>query len=265
MRGRLYRSESVLREAFEFLKQKDRSETPLRYLLYTPTAWLHYHRNEIDQATIYAAGASGYGEQVGFARDVVEGSVILSFCYMATGETEKAEQCLHKARLAAQEGGVSEASIHPDPWFVRFSMATGDVRKAVDWSSGARSSLDGAFSSRLIQDTATYAEFLIRQRSYRKAGSILTKLRRLCVNRNMMEAVLDIDIVRSTALFAQERTEQARRIIEKALSFAEAEGYVQPFVDRSSLILPLLIDLKTADLGLRQFSHVNRVLAACGA
>ncbi len=81
----------------------------------------------------------------------------------------------------------------------------------------------------------------------------------------MMEAVLDIDIARSAALFAEKRYEQARRIMEKALSFAEAEGYVRPFFNHVAVVLPLLNDMKRAKLDLRQSSHLKVIMAASAA
>lgn len=264
MQGRLYRSEAVLNQAFEFLQEKGLSETPLRYLLYIPVAWLHYQRNETDEAAKYATAAAAYGEHVGFARDSMEGNILLGLISLAKGEIEQAEHSLRRARLAAEEPGVSDASVHVDAWLALLSLAEGNNLQAAEWSRQNRVLFNEPLSGRLIQNAMIHAELLMRQGLYRKADSLLLRLRRICMDRNMKEAVLDVDIVHSAALFAENKVDRAQRIMKNALSFAEGEGYVQPFVRHQASILPLLNGLKDSDLGLRQSSYVKTILAECG-
>ena len=59
------------------------------------------------------------------------------------------------------------------------------------------------------------------------------------------------------------QTPRAKQVMEGALSFAEAEGYVRPFLKYAATIFPLLSDMKAADLSLRQFLQLKTVMAAC--
>ncbi len=176
MQGRLYRSEAVLREAFEFVREKDLSEAPLQYILYLPMAWIYYNRNEMEKASKYASGAASYGEHVGFARDIAEGNLLLSLIHLATGEMKEAEEYLRKVRLATEGRGISEASVSADPWRVRLSMAEGDLAYAVEWSNRERLSLTGPFSSRLVYEVMTHVELLLRSKLYGKVDKTLMKL-----------------------------------------------------------------------------------------
>jgi LuxR family maltose regulon positive regulatory protein len=263
MRGRLRASEAVLQEAFEFLEQRKLDETPLRYFLYVPLAWVFYHRNDMENASKYAAAATSHGEHVGFVRDIAEGNLLLALTHMAGGRMRESEDCLRKIRLVTERQGIPKAGFDPDPWLVHLSMADGDLRYAAEWSERRNPSAEESFSIGVIRNCMAQVELLIRGRHFRKAESIFQKLRPLCVDREMMEAVLDIDIARSAAFYADKHHDRAKQVMEGALSFAEAEGYVRPFLKYATMIFPLLSDMKAADLSLRQFLQLKTIMASC--
>ena len=62
------------------------STTPSRYFLYVPLAWVFYHRNDMENASKYAAAATGHGEHVGFVRDIAEGNLLLALTHLAEGK-----------------------------------------------------------------------------------------------------------------------------------------------------------------------------------
>lgn len=261
--GRLNKSEALLRQAFEFLEEKGVSETPLRYALYLPVGWLHYYRNELEKASEYAAGAERYGEHVRFAREIAEANLLLSLVYMASGRMHEAEDCLHKVQLVTEERGVADTRVLAEPWIARSAMAQGDIRHAMEWSSHRGFSPAEAFTAQTPHEGMAYVDLLARRKLYAEAHETLGQLRSLCQERNLMMAVLDIDIADSAVLYALKDYGSARQIIERALVFAEAEGYIRPFLDYAPGIFPLLSDLKRVDLGPRLSSHLRAILAAC--
>jgi LuxR family transcriptional regulator, maltose regulon positive regulatory protein len=263
LRGRLRTSEAVLKEGFEFLREKNLDKASLRHFLYVPLAWVYYQRNEIENAAKYASAAVSHGEQVGFVRDVAEGNLLLALVDMAAGKTVESEECLRKIRLVSEKQGIPETGFSPEPWLIHLSMAEGDVRRAVEWSDRRNLLIDDNFSIESLRNSMVQVELLIRERHYRKAVSILQKLRPRCVDRGMMEAVLDIDIALCVAFYADKHHERAGHVMEGALSFAESEGYVRPFLNYAAMIFPLLSDMRVADLGLRQFLQLKTIMAAC--
>jgi LuxR family transcriptional regulator, maltose regulon positive regulatory protein len=263
MQGRLNRSEAVLREAFEFLELRGISETPLRYVLYLPMGWLHYQRNDLERASEYAAAAARYGEHVRFARDMAESNLLLSLIHKASGAMKEAEDCLHKVRLITEERGVSDTGVSAEPWIARLSMVHGDIRFAVEWSGGKDFLVGDTFTGQTVHEFMAYIELLIHQRMYLQADEILKGLRNQCVERNMMKAVLDIDIAQSAVACGLKSYEQAGQILRKALAFAEIEGYVRPFLDFAPHIFPLLSEMKRTDLGPRLASHLRTIMNGC--
>jgi LuxR family transcriptional regulator, maltose regulon positive regulatory protein len=263
MQGHLRASEAVLQDGFEFLQQKGLELTPLRNVFYTPLAWIFYQRNDIESTLKYAGAATSYGEHVGFVRDIMEGNLLLSLSHKALGKMKESEDYLRKIRLVTERQGIAAAGLSTESWLARLWMAEDNLRYAAEWCRQRNPSLDEPFSGRLIRDCMVGAELLIREKRYRKAEAILVRLRQMCVDRRMMEAVLDIDIAYSAALYAEKRRERAAEVMESALTFAESEGYIRPFLDYAQMIFPLLSDMKAADLSLRQFLHLKEIMTAC--
>lgn len=261
VQGRLRRSEAVLREALEFLEERNISDTPLRYSLYLPMAWIYYNRNELKDALTYATGATTYAEHVEFVRDIAEGNLLLALIHFADSRMNEARECLQKVRVATERPGVSEVSLCAEPWLARLSMAEGDIRHAVEWSNQMDFSLDGRFSSQLVHDALTRVELSFRRELYQEAIVVLTSLKSLCLERNMMEAVLLIDIAQAAILYACNRRDEAQRIMDQALSFAEEEGYVRPFCS-NVFIFPLLCEMKQNSSRFQQSSVLSRMIVA---
>jgi LuxR family maltose regulon positive regulatory protein len=261
--GRLNKSEAVLRQASEFLEQTGTSETPLRYVLYLPMGWLYYHRNDLEKASEYASAAERYGEHVDFAKDIAEASLLLSLVHAASGKMKQAEDYLHKVRVVAEERGVADTGVAAESWLARLSMAGGDLHEALEWARGKDFSPGTDITGHLVHDYMTYAELLMRQRLYREADALLRKMRPLCVERNMMKAVLDVDIASSAAAYWLKERERARQTMERALAFAEAEGYLRPFLDHAPGIFHLLSDMKRMELPPRLAAHLRKIMAAC--
>jgi DNA-binding CsgD family transcriptional regulator len=92
---------------------------------------------------------------------------------------------------------------------------------------------------------------------------MLVILRDRCVDHNMMEAVLDVDILMAASAYALKDRRQAKAFLEGALRFAEAEGYVRPFVDRAQIISPLLFEVAVHLSKTEGSSHAVKVAKAC--
>ena len=264
MQGNLRRSEAILQQAFEFLERKGLSDTPLKFILYLPLAWISYHYNNLDKALEYATIALKYGERVRFARDIIEGNLLLSLIHLANKETEKANQCMQNMQQVSKEIDGPNPSMSPEPWAARLSMIRNDISCVQQWSNQRKLSIDEPFSLCFIHECLTQAELLHRQGRYKETVSILEKLHERCTKRNMMEAVLEIDLLHAATLYALNDRGRAKEIMEQALSFSESEGYIRPFVNYAPMIFPLLNDMAGTDSDRLESSHFRAILSACG-
>lgn len=263
IRGRLHRSEAILEEAFDFLRLKGLSGTPLRFLLYLSVAWVCYHRNDMEKALEYAKGAASYGEQVKFARDAIEGNVLLSLIYFAKGNREETESRVREAERLSNEFGAADRNGSPDPRIQGLLLRLGGIFYAAQSIDQHRLTRDQPFSIYFFRDCLFKADLLCHRGSPRVAVKLLEQLRERCVERRMMEAVLEIDLYRCAVHRLLEEDEKARYILEKALSFADPEWYVRPFVDHAAAVLPILNDLVRKHSERRLSAHFREVLCAC--
>ncbi len=243
-RGRLSRSEAMLREGLQLVKRKGLLGTPLKDLLYLPMAWVHYHHNDLDNALKYAEDALKYAEPPSCpVGDVIEGNLLLCLIYRARNRPRDAARCLEKMERVSKEISAPETSVSVHPWVVRFTLQGGDIRYALQWSKERKLSLDEPFSYRLIDEVITQADLLYRLQSYEEVLEMLNRFRPLCVEQDMMEAVLQIDLFLCAAHYSLGHNDQAGRICEKALAWAETEGYVRPFADFAPIISPVVAAL----------------------
>ncbi len=262
MRGNLHRAETILQEAFALLDSSGLSDTPLKFMLYMPMAWVCYHRNDLDNARYYALGAARYGERSAFTRDLLESNLLLTLVCMGQGDTSGADRYLREMRRVYRGVTPPGPGISPDPWIVRFSMIDGDTRYAVQWFEERKFSMDKPFSLGFLHDARNRAELLYRQGSYEESTRILEKLRRLCVDRQMMEAVLEIDLLDCAVLYMLGDSDRAKDEMEKVLRRAETEGYVRLCINRAALLLPLWLEMADTLENPKGASYLNVILSA---
>ena len=102
----------------------------------------------------------------------------------------------------------------------RLDSAAGNLERAQEWMKRRKLSMDEPFSLRFALEGLTHAELMVRLGRFREAQPVLETLRIRCEAHNMMEAVLDIDLLRSGSLYALNDRKGARTVMEKALRFS---------------------------------------------
>lgn len=264
MKGNLYKSESIIKEAFGIIEQEELIDTPLKYMLYLPMAWNSFYRNDIDNALEYASKIVQYCDLTLFKRDNIEGNLILVLVYESMGAIEEVEECIQKVRRLPRDTHVTGMDISADPWLARIKLACGDIEYCRQWSDQRKLSMDEPFSLIFLYECMTQAELFFKQENYQKAVNLLDSIRKRCSDNNMLEAVLDIDIARSANLYMLDDHDTAQSVMGNSLSFAEAKGYIRPFVKYASTLFPLLSDMAWISPINNMSSFLRSILKACG-
>ncbi len=241
--GHLHRSEALLKEALEMLDRRGLSESPLKSSLYLPMAWIAYYRNDLHGAQEYVVSAMAFGEQATFVRDVVDGWLLLLLIRLARGEPEEAARSVQKAREVVRGLDASDTVASLDAWIIRISMVKGDLKAAMRWADQRKLSMDEPFSNRFLHECLANVEVLHRQGFHEKAAGMLQELRGLCSDRNLMVAVFDIDLFYAGVLHALNDHEGAVAVMERAVAFADSEGFVKPMWDYGPLIAPIVLEM----------------------
>jgi len=262
--GRLNQSGKILEDALLFLSRRKLYDAPLKYTLYLPMAWVFYHRHELEKALEFGLISLRYAEQIEHVDLVLQGYYLVARIYQSMGVKDKAAQ---NTRLLLS---FSKSLDHPKPaayteaLAAALSMGQDDVGFALAWEDRRNLRIDEPFSLYFLVEAITSAIVCLYRGKLPQAMDLLENLRIRCVKRNLMEIVLEIDVLLSGVLWMSGKKDQAKSMMKKALLFGETEGYIQPFVNFSLVIVPLMTDIarNTPEYGLS--AYFNRVLKACG-
>ena len=239
IKGQLSQSDKILQDAFVFLDQRKLYDTPLKFLLYLPMAWIFYQRNQLDKALEYASISIRYAERAGHIDPILQGYFLLSRIFMAKGDLDKAMQ--YGQTLKSLSKGLDHPSLsdYTDAVFAFLSLSRGETGTMQKKASQRKLDVSQPFSFHFLAEAMAWAIVILSQGRFSETIKLLETLHKCCEKQNMMETVLEIDILHSSVLFLMGEREEAAVIIEKSLSFAEKEGYIRPFLNYTPLIGPL--------------------------
>ena len=234
--GHLHRASAILEEAFLFLDRKGLSDAGLKSALYLPMGWVLYCRNDLWKALEYTTAAVRYLEQTGAVSFLLEGQLLLSSIHMAAGHPLKAEAWVHEMRRASRATGNQNLVVVMEACAAYPFIGEGDATWLERWVRSRESLPEQPFSFQLILDYLTRAGLLLRQERYRESLRKLEALRETCITRNMMMPVIDIDLMRSVALYGLDRPEHADALLAQAIELCENEGYIRMVLNYAPIL-----------------------------
>lgn len=263
--GHLRGAEATVEKGFLFLRQKGLSESPLSSILCFEMAWVTYQRKDLDRALDYLSIALKYLDQASFSNEIATGYFLLSLIRLARGEAEEARKSARKIEEVSASSGESYSVALANAFCARLHICLGDLEWAQGWSDRRRLALDEAFSYRFVHECLAIAELSYGQERFHDAIRILKALHDECEKRELREFQLETDLLLCAALDRLQERAAGKSILEKSLAFAQAEGYVTPFVNRGKDLSPLLVELG-ADLRSRgrRTTYLEGVMKACG-
>jgi LuxR family maltose regulon positive regulatory protein len=241
--GDLKGAESVLNGGLYFVREKQLHDGTLEYFFYVPMALIFYARNELEKAKRYVINDLRVARNSNFATDIVDASFLLAMINMAMGKPERANACMRRVEALSKTSRAASFVAFSRAYIASVCLMQGNLEVAEAWAKQRRLSLEEPFSIRFVFESLLQARIYYYREMYEEAGQMMEKLRRNCVERNMLEAVLEIDILCSATLYASNRHKEAKELMMKAIAFAEAQGYVRPFVDYWPFVSTLLLDI----------------------
>jgi LuxR family maltose regulon positive regulatory protein len=262
--GRLHRSENTFREALDFLGQKGLSDTPLKYIFYLNMAWIFYFRNQLDEAFEYAAAASRCAEQAQTAYAAIEGDVLLYMIHRARGEREEEIESRNRQKMQwaarIERSPSAENLVYCLTAFLQM-----DIKRAEEYAAHRKFDLNQPYSLTLLFQCLGHAKLLYMQGRYQEAAHTLEVARTFCVNQNMREIMIDVDLLRSAVFWVLNESNQAKEIMEETLTFCATEGYIRQFINHAEIISPVLVDMARNTSNREGSSrYLMTVMKACG-
>jgi LuxR family maltose regulon positive regulatory protein len=190
---------------------------------------------------------------------------------LALGRTDLAAADLAYARQIARDHNVMRVSFRADLLESRMAVQASDSKKAVEFLKAA----DAAFAGQNVMDRTIFSEkyefflverlfVLIAQRQFseavRLAGKALRSASAAVRGRNVIEFL----VLQASAWNGLGNTEKAAAKLEQALSLAERERIVRPFLDVGREIIPLFRQLKHKEKLRAPVAGILSVLGDCG-
>ncbi len=216
--------------------------------------------NDLEGALRHAREAIELCEQWGWPEGLAFGYLRLARALQAVGDADGAHEAIRKARQAAS--GLS-------PWFgahmaahqARLWLAQGNLTPASHWAQESGLSADDELNYQYMGEYSVLARVLIAQVRLDEASRLLARLLEMTEAAGAMSYVIETLVLQALALQAQGKDDQALTVLERALSFAEPEGYVRTFIDKGA---PMAALLRTAASRGIALDYVSKLLAAFG-
>jgi LuxR family maltose regulon positive regulatory protein len=228
---------------------------------------IHCERDNLRAATQHLLASQELGEHNGLPQHRYRSRVAMARIRKAEGDLDGALDLLNEAERCY----VSDffPNVRPVPALkVRVWIRQGRFGEAVGWAREHGLSADDDLSYLREFEHITLARLLLARHEHecpepcaREAAELLQRLLLAAEEGGRTGRVIEIAMLQALAHHAQGEMSAALVCLGRAVTLAEAEGYVRIFADEGPAIVPLL--RAVAKQGSRQ-NYARRLLAAVG-
>ncbi|MBW2367393.1 MAG: hypothetical protein JRH15_05870 [Deltaproteobacteria bacterium] len=263
IQGHLREAEAILKEGLDWAKSERIPVPDFRKTYHFDMAVICYFRNELNAALEHITDALKYLSAPQLIDFQTEGYRLKALICLAMGESLEARHCIEKSQAFAIRSNSPFFIDYAESDGARLYLLNGETDSAVQWEKKRNFRLDEPFSEKYESDCLVMAHLRLMQGKYVAVIESLDTIRPRSFNRQRMESVLKIDIIYAAALHALTQKKAALSVLEKAVAFAEKDGYVRPFINYAPFIGEILIDLRQSPQPKVQ-THVDYLIKSCG-
>src|SRR5215210_6720196 len=246
VQGRLLEAEKAYRWALRPEIGKGKPQLPVAGWAYLGMGELLREWNDLDAATRYLMEGLELGKWVGAAGPLAITYTALARVKQAQGEANGALEAIDMARKNAQDFQVHDPLNPLAANLARVQLAQGDVAATVRWVRERKLGVDDELNYMREIEHLVLARVLIAQDRPDDALRLLGRLLSAAHAAGRMGSVIEILVLQALLLQAEGHTARAVRILGDALSLAEPEGYRRIFVDEGAPIAALLRRVSSA-------------------
>jgi ATP/maltotriose-dependent transcriptional regulator MalT len=239
--GELHRAAVCYRQVLaEAREQEDRDDIGHAQL---GLAQLFYEWNELEAAQQAAQEAFDLGQQLADEEFRTQAILVLARVEHARGESTSAQQ-----RLAAL---LSQMPPHSSPLlyrlfrevraqYARLQLATGDLSAVQRWVSSRSHDDEALPSTQRAREELLVARWLLAQGKVEEALDILVVLLDAAQQEGRIHSMLENQVLMALAYVARRQAQEARQMLQTALTMTYAEGYLRLFLDDGDAMASLL-------------------------
>ncbi len=260
-RGQLKQSEKIAQQVLQHaMVQRGKLPEPASISLVV-LSQIHVERNELDMAERFLQRAADVDPNPTSSNMTVQLAILRAELQSAQGKGEEARATLQAARElhARRPSGI---------WSDQDLIAYEAISWLRDGERAAAEQLMSQGSDPGIHPLSdlVYAEMALLRKKFDVAERLLQRLLSEYPDGLQYEPLLPARIMLALALFGQHKINQSRQVMADALRLAAPERFIRPFLDYSSLSIPLLpLVLQTENLTAEAQAFIREILQLSGS
>jgi LuxR family maltose regulon positive regulatory protein len=262
MQGHLHTAIEVYQSAIDLASEAHQQPVPFAGMAHVGMAGSLYEWNNLDEALDNATAGLRLSKMGGFVAYQIFGYALLAKIHAAQGNYNQTIEMLQKAEWLGQDSEYDlvmalVAEIRIRMWIRQENLAAAEAWAQAHWVD----SVDDLDAGGEIEQIVV-AQVFAAQGKFEQALSWLALLFKGAQAARRMESVLKILTLQAVIFQTQQKTDRALSALERALSFAEAEGYTRIFIDHGQPMAELLRSALTHGI---VPNYAAQLLAQCEA
>ncbi len=199
-----------------------------------------FEQNQIETAHRYATSALELARETSDRRVMITSLVMLARIHQVLEKPDQADAFMKQAVQHSQDSNIKSMMNWVESWQACLWLAQNKLAEATHWANVKSMAADDQFDGQMVFEYLTLARLLITQQQNDQAQSLLDRLIELAQTLEQCQYVVEALILQAVILNAQNELNLSISVIEKAMLFAEPEGYLQCFINDSEAMVPLL-------------------------
>jgi LuxR family transcriptional regulator, maltose regulon positive regulatory protein len=239
--GELHRAAACYRQVLaEARAQEDRDDIAHAQL---GLAQLFYEWNELESAQQAAQEAFDLGQQLADEEFRTQAILVLARVEHARGESTSAQQrfAAFLSQMPPQSSPLlSRLFREVRVQYARLQLATGDLSAVQRWVSSRSHDDEALPSTQRAREELLVARWLLAQGKVEEALDILVVLLDAAQQEGRIHSMLENQVLMALAYVTRRQAQEARQMLQTALTMTYAEGYLRLFLDDGDAMAPLL-------------------------
>lgn len=268
VQGQLRAAATMYRQTIQLSTEPDK-QLPIVSMVYSSLGRLLYEWNDLEQAAHTLQESITWGQRWAAADIRSIGLLYLAYIRLAQQQPQAARELMQQAEQALHDRIVSPLSLDVARMHqARLALLLGDLRMAQDWAEDyQRRLVELPATLRITGITAVARVWLAQGQADRVCELIGPRIATL-ESAGLIGSAIEFLALHALALRALDRPTEARSVLQRALTSAEAGSYVRLFVDEGSAMQTLLSELRSSlqhhgDQHLK--AYLQKLLAAFSA
>ncbi|WP_165423651.1 LuxR C-terminal-related transcriptional regulator [Ktedonosporobacter rubrisoli] len=261
-RGQLHQIWELSCQAIELAHNLDETKLLVMCWVYDYQARTLIERYQLDEAHTILQKALRLGEQFAFAPYLIPGYALSIYLALLRGELEEARYAFQQASTWAESSGAEgQKAWQAEIEKIYFWQATSDLQSALRWETSVKTQNHQQNYDWNYAVTLGLAWLRLTQQQPGEALELLHPLleENLC-NKKWGHSI-ELLVPQAYAYLQQQKPELALQTLDRAIAYAEPEGYIAAFIWGGEPIAELLQQLKARQPTTTSF--INTILEAC--